>query len=324
MIREDAQIEWICGDPHIHSHYSSGSILDYDCPFPPELMLEVAAKRGLKWVAPTEHNTIAHVKKWEDAGKKHGITIVPGIEKSFPTGKKFWFWSGQFHVIILGIQEMPSGRIANSFADFCIWAKERGYLVVAPHPFSPAGMKKRAAEKYVDAIEIRNPLTNFFANLRAEKLCKEMNKIPVVGSDSHMPETLGCARVYVDAPQDARADDILQALAKGSNKNFYQSYNDIFLVYRLLRKRFGLNYDKALAYINGRKNPVERAVALKFMEYGLADTVKAKIIYLSVRSAWTFTDTLRSLYGLLGDYLSPHYERKSDRRVQPPSNSAFR
>lgn len=303
MIREDIRREWICGDPHVHSHYSSGSILDYDCPFPPEVMLEVAVKRGLKWVAPTEHNTIAYVKKWEEAGKKHEITIVPGIEKSFPTGKKFWFWSGQFHVIVLGIQEMPPEKIDNNFTEFCIWAKEKGYFVVAPHPFSPAGMKGRAAGEYVDAIEIRNPLTNFFANVRAEKLCKEANKIPMVGSDSHMPETLGCARVYVDVPQDASADDILQALAKGMNKNFYQNYNDIFLVYRLLRKRFRLNHDKALAYINRRKSAVERAVALKFMEYGLADSIEAKIIYLLFRSVWTFADTARNLFGLIGDYL---------------------
>lgn len=303
MINEgtDIQNEWACGDPHVHSYYSSGRILGYDCPYSPEVMLKAAANRGLKWVAATEHNTIDYVKKWEEAGKNCGVTILPGIEKSFPSGKDIWFWKGETHVLVLGIQESPPKKAAN-IEEFCWWAHDKGYFVVSPHPFSLVGMKYKAAEAYVDAIEIRNSLTNRYANLRAERLCKKANKIPIVGSDSHMPDTVGCAKVCVDVSEDASPDDIFQELTKGRVKNIYHGYKDIFLVYRLLRKRYELNREKALEYIMSRKRPVERAVGLKFMQYGLEDNLMAKVIYLSVRSSWNLADTVRSFFGLLGDY----------------------
>jgi len=303
-MKEDADIlrDWNCGDSHVHSYYSSGSFLNYDCPYSPELMLNVAAKKGLRWIAPTEHNTIDYVKKWEEAGEKYDITILPGIEKSFSSGKKFWFWKGQIHVIVLGIQEKPPKNTVDDLEEFCWWAHDKGYFVVSPHPFNLAGMKERAAKEYVDAIEVRNSMTNFFANLRAERLCKKANKIPIVGSDSHMPETLGCAKVCVDVPEDAGPDDIFQALTKGKVKNVYESYRDIFLVYRLLRKRYELNYDRAFNLIKNRKSAVERAVGLRFLQYGLDDNIKAKLIYLSVRSAWNLADTVRSFLGFLGDF----------------------
>ncbi|MBO4896872.1 MAG: PHP domain-containing protein [Clostridia bacterium] len=64
-----------CIDLHTHSNKSDGSMT------PAELVCH-AKEQGLSAVALTDHDTIDGVSEALEAGKKHGIEVVPGIEMS--------------------------------------------------------------------------------------------------------------------------------------------------------------------------------------------------------------------------------------------------
>lgn len=65
-------------DLHMHSSFSDGSMT------PTELILE-AKEIGLSAIALTDHDTIDGIPEFVEAGKKHDINIVPGVEISIDT-----------------------------------------------------------------------------------------------------------------------------------------------------------------------------------------------------------------------------------------------
>ena len=60
---------------HNHTYCSDGSDT-------PEAFVEVAQKAGVKVVAVTDHDTVACIERAVAAGKKAGVSVVPGIEIS--------------------------------------------------------------------------------------------------------------------------------------------------------------------------------------------------------------------------------------------------
>lgn len=67
-------------DLHMHTTASDGD-------YPPEKVVEMAGKEGLKTIAITDHDTLAAVDKAISAGKKLGIQVIPGVELSTKEGK---------------------------------------------------------------------------------------------------------------------------------------------------------------------------------------------------------------------------------------------
>lgn len=61
------------GDLHVHTTASDGLLS-------PERMVEEAFKRGLSFIAITDHDTVAGVERAVKAGKELGLTVIPGIE----------------------------------------------------------------------------------------------------------------------------------------------------------------------------------------------------------------------------------------------------
>jgi predicted metal-dependent phosphoesterase TrpH len=82
---------------------------------------------------------------------------------------------------------------------------ELGGLVSIPHPFGPLwknvshGKRRRPAIIRTiweaDCIEVWNGGLSKRANTKALKLCEQMGMIPLAGSDSHDPETIGSVLV---------------------------------------------------------------------------------------------------------------------------------
>lgn len=62
-------------DLHTHSWYSDGSE-------PPALLVEQAARAGLDVVGLTDHDVVAGWGEADEAGQRHGLVVVPGIEVS--------------------------------------------------------------------------------------------------------------------------------------------------------------------------------------------------------------------------------------------------
>ncbi|KAB2329394.1 PHP domain-containing protein [Cytobacillus depressus] len=89
-------------DLHVHSHYSDGSSSV-------EELMELASKRGITHLSLVDHDTIAGIEAAQQEGKKHGITVVPGIEISaydFTRNRKVHILGYQFDKDAVHIQEL--------------------------------------------------------------------------------------------------------------------------------------------------------------------------------------------------------------------------
>lgn len=279
------------GDYHIHSIYSSGDILEFDSCYSPKQIAKYAKKLGFEWIGSTEHNTLKGLDAWARACKKYDLILIPGIEMSFKTGRKFWFWDEQYHAIALGIEELPKVR---SLEEFCDSVREQAGLTIAPHCFSLAGMKERA--KLVDAIEIFNPLTNPLANLRAKLFCKKFNKIALAGSDSHSLKSLGKVLLEVDSSESK--DGIIQALRKGRVRIVKKEYNSALQIYETLREKYLKNYKNALNYLE-KRNYWEKKIGKILLNAGIKNERKAKLIYTLGYLSFECEDFLYHLFGLI-------------------------
>jgi predicted metal-dependent phosphoesterase TrpH len=253
---------------------------------------------GLEWMCFTEHNVLRY-REAREAGRKYGVAIIPGIELTFKTGRKFWFWEEQYHAIILGVEEEPPKNVRNSLAEVYSWAKEQDCFVVAPHPFSIAGMKERA-RKNVDAIEIHNSLLNPSANFRAKVFCKKSKKIPIAGSDSHSIESLGNVLVEVDSGEDE--DDILQALKKGKLEIKRKRYNSFSLSYKILREKYRANFNSAFEYI-AKQDLFGRTFGLELLNSVIDDKFRTKALYSLAYLLWQVYDSFYHSSGLIKDLL---------------------
>jgi len=67
-------------DLHLHSSYSS------DGGVPPARVVEMAAELGLAAVALTDHDTVAGLDEFIDAGARLGVEAVPGVELTVDRG----------------------------------------------------------------------------------------------------------------------------------------------------------------------------------------------------------------------------------------------
>jgi hypothetical protein len=68
-------------DLHSHSTASDGALA-------PEAVVETAAAAGLVAFALTDHDTLAGVAAAQDAGRRLGVRIVPGVELSLMDGER--------------------------------------------------------------------------------------------------------------------------------------------------------------------------------------------------------------------------------------------
>jgi 3',5'-nucleoside bisphosphate phosphatase len=83
-------------DLHTHSHHSDGTL-------PPAELIALAAKRGVKAIALTDHDTTAGLEEAAVAAAAAGIRLIPGVEITCG-------WRGQeIHIVGLGINPQDAG-----------------------------------------------------------------------------------------------------------------------------------------------------------------------------------------------------------------------
>lgn len=198
-------------DLHIHSNASFDSILS------PRIIVKFIKRQELHGYALTDHDTVKNLEEAEFYAKKSGLIFIPGIERKTDKGD------------ILGLF-IRENIISFSFEDAVIEIKEKGGMVVLPHPFRSHEKMAREDWKKFDAIEVLNGRCTNEMNARA---ITEANGIPHVGgSDAHIWWELGsvCTQLYFDNNQRISAESIKKCIIDKRtipfhNKDFnYQRY----------------------------------------------------------------------------------------------------
>ena len=175
-------------------------------PYQTHELLDRASELGFDCLAITLHDRRLDPAPFRAYAAARGIVLIPGIERTI---------EGR-HVLLLNYSDAAE-RI-ESFEDLARLKEREHGLVIAPHPFFPAGsalrdLLSRHAHLF-DAVEWNAMFThrvNF--NIPAQRWARRHGK-PLVGNgDVHRLEQLGTTYSLVDADADPGA--ICDAIAAG-------------------------------------------------------------------------------------------------------------
>ncbi len=197
-IKRDVNIKPLYADLHIHSVYSSDSLIQ-----PKTLVDQLVAHSFIKVAAVTDHDSVRGCRAAiELASPYPDILIIPGVEISTLEGD----------ILVLGTEELPPKPwTPEAVVDY---AKRIGGVSVAAHPYREYGMGDLARNYSVDAIEVMNGNSSSAANAQAKDLAKSMGLPGTAGSDAHQMSELFSVCSKIDASLDV--DSILRAIKKGS------------------------------------------------------------------------------------------------------------
>jgi predicted metal-dependent phosphoesterase TrpH len=184
-------------DLHVHTSYSPDASIS-----PKTIVDQLYVHPFIKAVAITDHHTVeGYYKARELASVYEDVLIIPGVEVSTVNGD----------ILVLGIAEVPPKPwTVKKVIDF---AKEKGALTIAAHPYRAYGLGDLARKCDVDAIETLNGASLPNVNKLAENLAKEMKLPGVAGSDAHQASELWTVYTEVQATLDV--DEILKAIKHG-------------------------------------------------------------------------------------------------------------
>ena len=187
-------------DLHVHTIFSGDATIS-----PRFIVNQLYSHPFIKGVAITDHDTLEGYNRVRKlAATYEDILIIPGIEVSTRWG----------HINILGVEEKPRwGLTIEKIVDF---ARERGGVIVIPHPYRESGMGEKMKNIHVDAIEVFNPHATYEQNKMAEKLARAKNLPRVTGSDAHDPDEMWAA--YTEVKAEPNVEAVLNAIRRGLTK----------------------------------------------------------------------------------------------------------
>lgn len=190
-------------DLHMHTNHS------HDCATPAATLLERAREVGLDVIAVTDHNEVSGALEAASLAPRYGVEVIVGEEIKT---------AGEGEVIGLFIAErIPPGLTLRETIEAI---KEQGGVVYVPHPFDrlhsvPDYRHLLEVVELIDAIEVYNARVAFAAyNAEAARFAARYRLPGGAGSDAHVPEGLGSARVRMPAFSGPR--QFLRALAAGT------------------------------------------------------------------------------------------------------------
>jgi predicted metal-dependent phosphoesterase TrpH len=169
-------------------------------------LVDRAAAIGLNVLAITCHESIPYDDDIVRYAADRGVLLLRGMEATVDG----------HHVLLLNFAEFPPGVCT---MDDVATAQTRDSLVIAPHPFYPAGVaggeSLTAHPELFDAVEfsgLYTPLTKSF-NRRAADYARRMG-LPVIGnSDTHFLWQMGRTFTLIDARPEP--DAVLEAVRRG-------------------------------------------------------------------------------------------------------------
>ncbi len=213
-------------DLHMHTDHS------YDCATPVEVLLATARAQGLGAIAVTDHNEISGALEARAKGPQAGVRVIVGEEIKT---------AGQGEVIGLFLSErIPPGM---SLDETIAAIRAQDGVVYVPHPFDrmhsvPDYQHLLGVLDEVDAIEIFNPRVAIASfNDEAARFAAKYRLAAGAGSDAHVPQGLGSARVRMRDFGGPR--EFLQSLRGGE----------------VLMRPSSLLYVQALKFLQTRATP---------------------------------------------------------------------
>ncbi|WP_067826009.1 CehA/McbA family metallohydrolase [Actinomadura kijaniata] len=194
---------WLAGDLHSHTVHSDGKMTV------PELAA-LAVRRGLDYLAVTDHNTVSHHPELPAAGARMGVALVPGQEVTTDLG----------HANVFGDVGWVDFR--RPAAEWAAHAAARGGVMSINHPLSgdcawrhplPGDGRPRHAEIWHASWWDRT----WGAPLAWAQLWRP-GVVPLGGSDWHAPDQfqrLGEPTTWVLAERSEGDADVMGALRAG-------------------------------------------------------------------------------------------------------------
>jgi PHP domain len=191
---------WLAGDLHAHTVHSDGAVTV------PELACR-AVRRGLDFLAVTDHNTVSHHAELGPASARYGITLLPGQEVTTDTG----------HAGVLGDVGWVDFRRGPD--DWLAHAQQRGGLMSVNHPIAGHVSWLHPMRGRPQLAEVWHPswLDPRWTTPLAWWLAWDPAAIPVGGSDWHRPgddADLGSPTTWVEC-EGTGPGEVLDGLRAG-------------------------------------------------------------------------------------------------------------
>jgi len=181
----------------------------------PDDLMVAARKAGLDGVGITEHNRIWRSEDAEALGKKHGLTVLRGMEITTTGGD----------ILVFGMEQEPAGILTPAALKKLVDAA--GGIAVAAHPFrgfllfgfgalsmSLEDAIENPTFQHVHGLEVCNGRVTDDENAFAREVAEVMGLLAIGGSDAHEPQSVGkCAVRFEDRIEDEQ--QLVTALLKG-------------------------------------------------------------------------------------------------------------
>lgn len=169
-------------------------------------LVDRAARIGLRAISVTCHESVPYDADAERYARERGVLLLRGMEATV---------EGQ-HVLLINFREFPRGRCT---VDEIRAARTPDALVIAPHPFYPAGIASAdlllAHPDLFDAVEVSGLYTRMTGSFnRAAIYHAGQTGLPVVGnSDTHFLWQMGSTYTEIDAEPEPAS--IVEAVRRG-------------------------------------------------------------------------------------------------------------
>ena len=161
---------WLAGDLHAHTVHSDGVLTVHE-------LAVLAVRRGLDFIAVTDHNTVSHHAELTAAARRYGITLLPGQEVTTDAG----------HAGALGDVGWIDFRREPD--DWLEATEAGGGLLSVNHPFAGPVSWTRPMRRRPPLVEVWHWswLDRRWTTPFAWWLAWDAAAIPVGGSDWHRP-----------------------------------------------------------------------------------------------------------------------------------------
>ncbi|NOZ89632.1 MAG: PHP domain-containing protein [Crenarchaeota archaeon] len=189
------------GDMHMHTTVSDGRD-------PPQRVVLEAHRKGLDFIAVTDHDSFEGGLRARRAAEAMGLDIVVIVGNEVRTTR------GDVLVYCPG-ERLPE-RVPRDPLELLDYMHSEGCLVVPAHPFDVRrkGIGSLVYKARWDAIEVFNAHSDPLSNRKAEQAARELGLPGLANSDAHVAEAVGSAYNLVEA-DEASDEAILEAVRRG-------------------------------------------------------------------------------------------------------------